>query len=226
MDSGQHVVMVRYLAPAEEARFFVAVERSGATTKARDGAWLRLLFRTGMRIGEFSRLTLGRLRDALRTGWIYVPRAERKGKRSDHAYVVTQPVRAAIVELLALAGNAPDGMPAVTSRKGGPLSVRGYQERMALYARAADLAASPHWARHTRAMQLLRKSRAADPLRLIQGALGHASRNSTAIYTRPSKEEVYAGLMDADGGEARTKARARARFFERAIEDGLREGVF
>jgi site-specific recombinase XerD len=214
------VVLVRFLTPARWEQLLAAVKASGSAYATRDLAWLRLLESTGMRIGEFSRLTIGRLRDALATGWIYVPAAERKGGKRAHSYAVTGRVREAILLLLDHAGpDASSDAPAVASRHGGkPLSTRSYQDRLARYAEAAGLVCSPHWMRHTRAMNILRKGKSRDPIRIIQAALGHASASTARLYTRVAADELAEALEQVDGPVRGATGRraARALFEQRA----------
>lgn len=207
MNTTQPSVFRRYLTDLEQASLLKTVREVNTMAAHRDHAWIRLMLATGMRVGEFSRLTVGDLRAARETGWLFIPREHRKGKHRDHQVPVTKLVAEAIDALLALHGaKTSDLEPAVPSRKHGAggagqgLAVRSYQDRMKRWcARAGIEAASPHWLRHTRAQNIKRRSTSADPLAIVQGALGHASRSSTAIYTAPTKEEVFADLEKIDG---------------------------
>jgi integrase len=211
-------VFRRYLTEGEQAKLLKAVREVNTVAAHRDHAWIRLMLSTGMRVGEFARLTVGDLRAARETGWLFIPREHRKGKRRDHQVPVTRGVEEAIEALLALnRPQADERAPAVPSRKhgaavlGSPLAVRSYQSRMRRWCLAAGIEpASPHWLRHTRAQNIKRHSTSVDPLSIVQGALGHASRASTAIYTAPTKEEVLADLERIDGG-ARKVGRASLR---------------
>lgn len=83
-----------------------------------------------------------------------------------------------------------------------PLSVRSYEARLKLWANAAGLDAriSPHWLRHTRAMNIMRRSRGKDALRVAKLALNHASLRSTGVYTAMCREEYEQAIHLVDGG--------------------------
>ena len=58
-------------------------------------------------------------------------------------------------------------------------------------------------------MNIIRRSRGNNPLKVAQLALGHASIASTGIYTQMSREEYTRELQNVAGGRMR-KADARA----------------
>ncbi|NBC23229.1 MAG: tyrosine-type recombinase/integrase [Gammaproteobacteria bacterium] len=91
-----------------------------------------------------------------------------------------------------------DDAPLIVSRNHRGLSVRSFQARMRKWCQSAGLPvhATPHWFRHTLAMRLMRNSTAADPRGVVQGALGHRDINSTAVYTRPSREDVDRAMQE------------------------------
>ena len=68
----------------------------------RDTAWMHLLVLTGFRVTEFSLLTVGAAESALATGWIFIPRAQRKKKAMDHQKIVTVEVRRWLTEAIAI----------------------------------------------------------------------------------------------------------------------------
>lgn len=220
--------MRRYLTAEEQARLLGAAKAHADPLAQRDYWWMRLLVDTGMRVGEFARLQVGEARFGLDTGWIHIPAERRKGHRAaghaeadrrPHEVRVTAKVREALVALLEigeqLCGDTADIDPLVWSRKGQPMSVRSYQARMAFWCHAAGLPpASPHWLRHTRAMNVIRRSTSPEPLRIVQATLGHASLASTGIYTRVSKEDLAADL-DAVDGPVRLRRREVRRAFAR-----------
>jgi site-specific recombinase XerC len=74
--------------------------------------------------------------------------------------------------------------------------------------------ASPHWLRHTRAMNVIRRSSAVNPRGVVQSALGHVSIRSTGVYTRTPREEVEAALAETDGRVGRVTRAALRRAFE------------
>lgn len=213
-------VMRRYLTEEEQRLLFRTIEQSAADLARRDFAWISLLRHTGMRVGEFAAMTVGDARAALATGYIFIPKERRKGRagqRRDHSVLVTDPVRQSLETLLSRRereGDLADAEPLITSRKGGRMSVRAYEQRVALWAATAGLGkgVSPHWLRHTRAMNIMRRSKAKNPLGVVQVALGQASIASTGIYTRPSKEDIEAALREVDGGRRLPKRKLRGHF--------------
>ena len=92
----------RYLTEEEQRELlrFMHLRRADALAR-RDGALMRLLLHTGMRLGETLGLTQAEALQALRTGWLFIPRERRKGKRADHTVLATEPVKEALRDLLA-----------------------------------------------------------------------------------------------------------------------------
>lgn len=234
----------RYLTEAEQKQLLRTMKlQTGDLLARRDYAWVRALIHSGMRLGEFSRMTVGAALAALRTGWIFIPKEHRKGWNrkprqrkdgstylpkppKDHTVLVTAPLREALTDLLAVralqsgcaSGHAHDAL--VISRHGAGLCPRQYELRMARWAALAGLpeGASPHWLRHTRAQNIMRRSTSADPRGIVQAALGHASIASTGIYTAVSREDLAAGLaaVDAPTDRRAVKRGLRAEYRRRA----------
>lgn len=215
-------VMRRYLTEEEQSRLLKTVGQYAGPIPRRDGACMRLLAGTGMRLNELVTCTVGDAMAALENGYLFVPRERRKGGRKDHSYLVTEPVRQALQDLLAVRstlGHAPDpAAPLVMSRKHAGMSARGFQQRVAYWAGVAGIQArvSPHWFRHTRAMNIMRRSTSHDPRGVVQAALGHSSIGSTGIYTRISKEDLAAALQEVDGARGLRKRDMR-RAYERRV---------
>lgn len=99
----------------------------------------------------------------------------------------------------------------------GPLSVRSYEARLKLWAAAAglDQRISPHWLRHTRAMNIMRRTRGKDGLRVAKLALNHSSIRSTGVYTGMCREEYEQEIHLVDGG--RVPRRLARELAERAV---------
>jgi site-specific recombinase XerC len=215
-------VFNRYLTEAEERTLTGCVAQFASVLSRRDLAWMKFLLKTGMRIGEFASLTCGAARCALATGWILVPKELRKGKGVDLTLEVSVTMREALETLLTIhqemGGNAADDAPLLLSRKHQGMSVRAFQERTARWSRAAGLppGVSPHWFRHTRGMRIMQKSTARDPRGLAKDALGHQSIESTAIYTRPSKEDMAAMVRELDPPRVR-KGDVRAAYRQAGV---------
>ncbi len=200
------IVMRRYHTEAEQSKLLAFVATFGSVLARRDFHWLRLLRDTGLRIGEFAAMDRRDARFALEQRWIFIPAEHRKGKadrRKDHELPIGKAALESIERLLAIAlemgGSDEPGAPLVLSRQ-GRMSIRSYQDRYAHWSEAAGIGhASPHWMRHTRAMNLMRRTRGRDPRGVVQGLLGHASIASTGIYTAVTKEDLVAAVEDVDG---------------------------
>lgn len=217
-------VMRRFLTEPEQGALLKAAKASSDPLAQRDYWWMRLMMATGIRVEEFSLLDADQAEAALYTGWLVVGAEKRKGRKQGHEYSVTQTVRECLQALLAIQAQhtppLPDGLarhdaggPLVWGRDGQRLSVRSYQARMKLWVQAAGLPAdaSCHWLRHTRGMNILRRSRSRNPLKVVQCALGHANLNSTGIYTAMARDELARDLAAVDGRRmTRRAARAMA----------------
>ena len=83
-----------------------------------------------------------------------------------------------------------DDQPLVMGKKKDGLSVRQMQDRFKYWAQQVGLSGSPHWMRHTLGKRIMKNSTAKDPIGVVQGALRHKSRNTTAIYAMPDKEDI------------------------------------
>jgi integrase len=107
------------------------------------------------------------------------------------------------------------GQPLVWGRdvagRAGPLSVRSYEARLKLWVEAAGLdpRISPHWLRHTLGMNVMRRSRGNNPLKVAQHALNHASLKSTGVYMDMSREEFEQEMALVHAGARVSKTMAR-----------------
>jgi integrase/recombinase XerC len=165
-----------------------------ASLLRRDAAILELLYATGMRISELSGLTLPDIDLARR-------RLRVLGKgRKERDLIFGRPAAAALGAYLAgarpfLASRAPApraaGDAAFLNAAGGPLTARGARLVVARWVGATQPGGrtSPHTLRHTFATHLLEGG--AD-LRTVQELLGHASAQTTQIYTHLSDAALRA----------------------------------
>lgn len=218
----------RYLTEEEQGRLLKTVRAQAGWLAARDGACIALLLSTGLRLKEFTLLSVGCALAALRSGYLYLPKGHRKGKKSDHEVLVTEPVRAALIALLAvraeMTGCQPghESDPLVLSREGSRITPRAFEYRVAYWAVRAGLPAevSPHWMRHSRAKNIMRRSTSTNPLGVVQATLGHASIASTGVYTALDKEQLAAALREVDEtrlpGQRVSKRALRSEFERRA----------
>lgn len=209
------MMMKRYLTEAEQTRLLAAAKNTACPLAQRDYWWMRLMLATGARVNELSLLSAAQAETALATGWLVVLPAQRKGGKRGQEYAVTQSVRASIEALLKIQRQeaAPIGSleaaPLLWGRDGERLSVRSYQARLKHWVQVAGLdgRVSPHWLRHSRGVNIINRSGAANPLKVAQIALGHASIASTGIYTQMTREAVARDLQRVDGARL-SKARA------------------
>lgn len=212
-------VFRRYWTAQEQTRLLAQPKSSTSPLARRDAACLQLLISCGFRIEEFSRLDIADATEALASGWLFLPREIRKGGQVDHQVPVTQPVHEALSALIKIhremGGSGEPDQPLVLSRKHRRMSVRGYQFKVAKWCRAAGIAGSPHYARHTRAMNIMRKSTSPDPRGLVKSALGHATLEASAAYVGMTKEDLKRELEKIDGAPAVRKQDLRRRYEER-----------
>ncbi len=144
----------------------------------RDLAMLELFYSSGLRLSELTGLDLARL--DLESGLV---RVLGKGRR-ERTVPVGRMAREALWDWVAKRSQlAAPGEPALfVSRRGGRLSNRAVQNRIALAGVRAGLGERlhPHRLRHAFASHMLESS---GDLRAVQELLGHADLATTQIYT-------------------------------------------
>lgn len=173
-------LLPKALAVDEAMRLFEPVEEDDPLLAARDTAIFELFYSSGLRLAELAALDCDALESALHESEVRV-----LGKRSKARLV---PVGSKAREALAAWAALRDGLANVdeialfVSRRGGRLSHRMIQERLALRAVKLGLPrhVHPHMLRHSFASHLLQSS---GDLRAVQEMLGHASIASTQVYT-------------------------------------------
>lgn len=210
--------MNRYLPELDQQRLLRAAKTNTDPLAQRDYWCMRLMIETGARVEEFSLFSAEQAEAALATGWLVVQAEQRKGRKKGHEYLVTTSVRQCLVALLAMQAQQPlpadmDGpAPLVYSRDGQRLSVRSYQARVKHWARVAGISGnvSPHWLRHTRGMNIIRRSRSANPLKVVQMTLGHVSLASTGVYLGMGREEYTRALQNTDTARMNKREAVRA----------------
>ena len=161
---------------------------------ARDRAIFYLMLRCGLRVEETAGLMLDDL--DLRRGTIIVKSG--KGAKGRMVYMSTD-AHSAVKEYLRVRQTGRTKALFLVDKgalKGKPISVRGIQKRLELYARKSGLRVSCHELRHTMATQLLN---AGADLTVIQDLLGHSRVATTQRYCRVSNLKVqkdYYKAMD------------------------------
>ena len=158
----------------------------------RNYALLQLLLQTGMRVSEAAAL---RVRDAIlrdRAGSVRVLHG--KGGKERKLPLNTSARRGLSGYLDTRKPLRPDE-PLITSETGAAISVRSIQSVISELARRARITRIPvtaHAMRHTFALSFLDRN----PGKLVELAalLGHESLDTTAIYLRPSQEEMAEGV--------------------------------
>jgi len=189
----------RYLTQDEERTLFRCIKAHAGPLAARDFQWMRLARNTGLRVGTLAGLTVMDARQALASNYLVI-RSDISKRKQAHTVKVNRfagPCLRALLKIRREMGHPEsDNAPLIMSRNHQGLSVRSFQARMRYWVKKADLPvqATPHWFRHTLAMRVMRNSTSADPRGVVQGVLGHRDINSTAVYTRPSREDVSLAL--------------------------------
>ena len=207
--------MNHYLTDIEQAKLLATIKQYADEKAQRDYHICSALIHSGMRIGEFLRITVSDVIEALESGYLYIPAENRKGGKRDHSVYLTKGLRLDLIQLLELRGSYEPEHYLIAGRiDQEPMSARNMQLRVKDWAAQAGLGhlkVTPHFFRHTHAMNIIRNSTAREPLRIVKAALGHRNINTTAIYTEASREEVAAALDEIDTSPRGRITRARLR---------------
>jgi site-specific recombinase XerD len=178
----------RFLRDEEAGRLFKVIKN------LRDRAIFYLMLRCGLRVAEAADLKLDDL--DLRRGTIIVRTG--KGAKGRMVYMSAD-AHSAVVDYLRVRKAGRSKALFLVEKgtlKGKPISVRGIQKKMELYAKESGLRTSCHELRHTMATQLLN---AGADLTVIQDLLGHSRIATTQRYCRVSNLKVerdYYKAMD------------------------------
>lgn len=158
----------------------------------RDYALVQLLVQTGLRVGEVSALRLVDIELRERSGSVRV----RDGKgRKERDVPLNATARRALRRYLEQRPHAGAEASLFLSGRDAPLPIRSIQAiigRLGQRAHIERVPVSAHALRHTFALSFLR----ANPGKLVELAslLGHESLDTTAVYTRPSQDDLAADL--------------------------------
>lgn len=161
---------------------------SGRRNRLRNYALVVFLLETGVRVSEVVSLVAGDVILRERTGILRV----RRGKgRKERDIPLTAKARRALREYLAGRGKVRDNAPLFLSDRGGAMSVRSVEDTISNLAQRGGIDrinVTPHTCRHSFAHRFLRRS--PDRLTDLAYLLGHESSDTTAIYTKPSFDEL------------------------------------
>ena len=163
----------RFLNDDEVVKLFTVIKT------IRDRALFMLMLRTGLRVEEVARLTVGAVDLKRKTLFIHLG----KGGKDRVVYISTDAHQALAAYLSRRPPTRSRGLFLVEKGpgRGSPLSVRGIQKRLEYYSRSAGLKVACHQLRHTMATQLLN---ADTELSTIQDLLGHRLITTTQRYCR------------------------------------------
>lgn len=187
-----------------DAEAHAMLRAAGASTHGlarRNYALVQLMLQTGLRVGEVAALRIADVTLHDRSGSVHV----RYGKGLKHREVpLNATVRRAMKQYLAERPGAGASEPLFLSGRDSALPVRSIQAAISSVARRARLSRIPvsaHTLRHTFALAYLRDN----PGKLVELAslLGHDSLDTTALYTRSSRDDIAADLershLNVDG---------------------------
>ena len=174
---------------------------SGHGLATRNYALVQLMVQAGLRVGEVAALRIADVTARERSGLVRI--REGKGLKAREVPLNATARRALHLYLDSRSGAIAEE-PLFLSGRGGAMPTRTIQAVIAHLARRAKIdrvRVSAHTLRHTFALNYLRQS----PGKLVElaGLLGHESLDTTAIYTRPSSEELALDLersrLNVDG---------------------------
>lgn len=185
----------RALGAREQKRFLRAAE---ARPLARDRAIARLLFYSGLRVGELTALDVGDVPLSARKGRVIV--REGKGGTSRTVPLTDASARAALADWLRERATWPGAETAALflNRRGGRLSARSVDTLIGEIADEADLeaqdgaAVSAHTLRHTFGTNLVR--RGGIDLAVVAELMGHQRVDTTRRYALPTQADMEAAV--------------------------------
>src|SRR5262249_8463592 len=156
---------------------------------ARDRAMLELLYATGLRVSELTRLPLEHLH--LQAGYLVARGKGRKERMVPVGGAAAQKVNTYLRGPRQKLVRGRDARALFVSERGRALTRQGFWKLLRRYALKSGIRAalSPHKLRHSFATHLL--ERGAD-LRAVQEMLGHADLSTTQIYTHVNRARLRA----------------------------------
>jgi len=169
------------LTPLELRRLLREVHKGG---KARDIAIVETLANTGLRVGELAKLTLADVELSERKGMVTV----RMGKGAKYRQMpLNADARRAIGNYLQVRPQSAQTH-LFLGQRDEALTPSAIWRVVKKYGRQAGVELSPHTLRHTFGTRLVREKKV--DLVTVAAMMGHESLDTTAIYTRPSEEDM------------------------------------
>lgn len=149
-----------------------------------------LLF-TGMRVGEFVRLTMDSIIKIGSAEWIRIP----VGKLHNDRYIPLHPQVRQVLDEWVEHRDPSEKSPCLFARNGRHYSVRAVQYAVARLARTAGIGhVTPHQLRHTMATQAINNGMSLESLAAL---LGHRSLKMTLVYAKIADRTVQTEYLMA-----------------------------
>lgn len=167
----------RWLTRREIGALARATQKHGT---ARDRALLALLLHAGLRVSEAVNLRAQDVVIRERSGYVTIRRG--KGGKSREV-----PLNATARKLLAEYLNSVSGDWLFSNKNGGHMTSRAAQKRLKELGRLAGVDVTPHRLRHTFCKMLVDAGESLDKVALLAG---HASLDTTAVYTKPGRADL------------------------------------
>jgi integrase/recombinase XerC len=150
------------------------------------------MLQAGLRVGEVAALTHADITLRSRAGSVHV--REGKGRKARDVPLNTT-ARRALQAYLDIESEPSPQSPIFRSKRGTALAVRSVQAmvtRLAQQAKIERIPVSAQTLRHTFARHYLQQH--PGKLRELADLLGHESLDTTALYTKPSQDDIAADL--------------------------------
>jgi integrase len=161
---------IKYLKKEEWLRLIESID------SYRDRLIIKLLYSTGMRVGELAKLETKDI--DFQERFIYIP-AENTKTRTARTVIVAKEVLSDIAAYLKIAK--------IKQGKVFNLTVRRIQQLIKKYAVSVQIKASPHTLRHTHIVHALLDR---IPITAVQKQVGHKKLTTTQIYSNLAPEQV------------------------------------
>ena len=161
---------VKYLKKEEWLRLLESIDNY------RDKLIVKLLYSTGMRVGELSKLKVEDI--DFHERFIHIP-AENTKTNTARTVIVAKDVLSDITAYLKIAR--------IKRGRLFSLTVRRLQQLLKKYAKRANIEATPHSLRHTHIVHALLDR---IPITAVQKQVGHKKLTTTQIYSNLAPEQV------------------------------------